>query len=85
MEEYNIIAVDWRNLPTYSSSKDVEKHVNKLGERVGRLIEYLIKNGLTKPSDIHVIGLGMGSDIAAYAGRYVNGTIGRYDVIKKII
>lgn len=69
--------LDWHRLSMHKVSTD--KSIDELGKHLGKLMTFLINIG-TKPSEIHVIGCGTGTEIAASAGKYVKGVVGRYRV-----
>ncbi|XP_068158104.1 phospholipase A1-like [Drosophila tropicalis] len=68
--DFNVIAVDWPRAryveycPAYLAARGV-------GSQVGQLINFVIKNGFTTGSNIHLIGFSLGAHIAGFAGKYV--------------
>lgn len=73
--DFNIILVDWHKyaLLSYPASR---KLVESIGTYIGQFLQFLISQAHVKSSDIHIIGYGLGAQIAGNIGKCIH-TIGR--------
>ncbi|GLV33722.1 uncharacterized protein CBL_11392 [Carabus blaptoides fortunei] len=73
--EFNVIVVDWHKyaLLSYPASR---KLVESIGTHIGQFLEFLILKTDVKISDLHIIGYGLGAQIAGNIGKLIH-TIGR--------
>ncbi|KPM04406.1 pancreatic triacylglycerol lipase-like protein [Sarcoptes scabiei] len=73
---YNVIVVDWQkgNLPPYTQAAANSRIV---GAMIGLVIRRLCQDFHLQPDRFHIIGHSLGSHTAGYAGKFLNGELGR--------
>jgi hypothetical protein len=74
----NIISIDWSDLaaaPWYERAAEATKLV---GEKTGKLVNFLKAEGLVTLNNVHFAGHSLGAHVGGYFGSYVgSGTVGR--------
>ncbi len=73
-ENVNLIIVDWQAFNDYPQAA---ANTQIVGVEIALLIEFLISKSLMRISDFHLIGHSLGAHCSGYAGKRLNGTIGR--------
>lgn len=76
-EDCNVISVDWEAGSLTAGYYVIQARVPEVGEDISKLINFLLSQTPLRSKDFHIIGHSLGAHIAGFAGKYMNGSIGR--------
>lgn len=76
--EYNVISVDWGGIAGYRNYMYPVMMTSKIGSRLAKVLDNIVKLGMVNPENIHLIGHSLGAHIAGACGSvFMSGRIGR--------
>lgn len=77
MQDVNVISMDWSHYARKCNLESVFRDVTKVsGEMLTEMLQVLISHG-SEAEQFHIVGFGVGSHIAAVAGKMMHSRIGR--------
>ncbi|XP_059481570.1 lipase member I-like [Neocloeon triangulifer] len=77
IEDCNVISVDWAKAAANPLYNVARRNTRPVGEHLGDLLLFLADNSGADLSTVHCLGHSLGAHVCGYAGKVLDGQIGR--------
>ncbi|KAB0794163.1 hypothetical protein PPYR_13783 [Photinus pyralis] len=76
-EDYNVLSLDWSSLAVFPWYSAAANNTRIVGRVLAKFLKFYDASGELPLENVHVVGFSLGSHVAGFASRILNGRMGR--------